>query len=208
VNQRVRVAEGLDGQIVVLACWCRTCRAETGPDRDGVCPWCGSRVLDEARLSASKMLEQLRAGGLGPLPADEVESPAVHRRASKWTQEELVAAIRRWADLHGSQPTSTRWMKSAGPGWPATNTCVRAFGSWAAAVRAAGFEPLPNRIVKASGGSDGLVPGAAAVGLTSCAAADKLADGEPSGAPAGLREQAVEGDSLPVVPLAADEAAA
>jgi len=38
--------------------------------------------------------------------------------------------------------------------------------------------------------------------------ADNLADTSVSGAPAGLREQAVEGDSLPVVPLAADEAAA
>jgi hypothetical protein len=175
VNNRVRVAEGVDGQIVVLACWCATCRAETGPDRDGVCPWCGLWVLDESALSSAAMLEQLRDGGLGALPEEPVAAPGrlPGRRTLRWSQEDLVAAIRRWASEKGRQPTSTQWMSSPGFGWPTTNTCVRAFGSWSAAVRAAGFEPIPNRFSRFPGGADGS-SGAAAVGLTSCAAADKL----------------------------------
>jgi hypothetical protein len=52
-----------------------------------------------------------------------------------WTPERMAAAIRAWADEHGRPPASSEF-KYRG-------RAVTLFGSWAAAVRAAGLEPYP-----------------------------------------------------------------
>ncbi len=70
-------------------------------------------------------------------------------------RKRVVDAIRRWVDEHGEIPAATDWSpalaiqlgqpeaarRSRGGGWPYTTTAVEAFGSWNAAIAAAGFEP-------------------------------------------------------------------
>ncbi len=74
-----------------------------------------------------------------------------------WTQDRIIAAIREWAAMDGSPPTATDWNSALArtrrdtgehplwsdyPGkWPTTWTAAAAFGSWNAAIAAAGFVP-------------------------------------------------------------------
>jgi hypothetical protein len=68
-----------------------------------------------------------------------------------WTRDAVVAAIRDWADEHdGVPPTSTEFNPPVGSParveresgrWPARSTVLAAFGSWNAAMLAAGFQP-------------------------------------------------------------------
>ena len=67
-------------------------------------------------------------------------SPQTGRRGH-WTDEAILDALRRWADLHGV-PSSAGWSKGA-PGRPTHALVTRAFGSWDAALRAAGLQRPP-----------------------------------------------------------------
>jgi transposase len=70
-----------------------------------------------------------------------------------WTQDAIVYAIQEFADEHGGiPPTASEWNFTlakarglAGPErdlrWPATQTVLKRFGTWNAAIAAAGFEP-------------------------------------------------------------------
>ena len=72
-----------------------------------------------------------------------------------WTREAVIAAIKTWAKRTGSPPTSNEWAKSQGVGGlliegrigsrPCAMTVHRIFGSWNAAIQAAGFEARPQR---------------------------------------------------------------
>lgn len=61
VNDRVRVAAGEGGTIVVLGAWCGQCKEEVGPINER-CPWCRTVILDEDTLSASEMRAQITDG--------------------------------------------------------------------------------------------------------------------------------------------------
>ena len=62
-----------------------------------------------------------------------------------WTQEHVVAAIRRWESENGSQPVASDWIR-AQDGYPSSRSVYpEPFGSWAEAVRAAGFETSSGR---------------------------------------------------------------
>lgn len=77
-----------------------------------------------------------------------------------WTKEVIVAAIIRWDDTFSQVPRASDWNVAmarkytdgqkrlaryydhpAGP-WPAASMVQREFGSWSAAIRAAGLEPF------------------------------------------------------------------
>lgn len=76
-----------------------------------------------------------------------------------FTSEEVLEAIRLWARIHGEPPTYTGWsrahatarcndgqvlMRMGEPGdWPTSRQVVRRFGSFSAAIAAAGFTPRP-----------------------------------------------------------------
>jgi hypothetical protein len=61
-----------------------------------------------------------------------------HRR---WTPEAIVEAIQRFAAEHDRPPTSSEWLRSDREDcYPSTTGVQYEFGSWAAAVEAAGFE--------------------------------------------------------------------
>lgn len=79
----------------------------------------------------------------------------VERRV--WTHDAIVARIREWNDTYGEPPASPDWMPArarinndeerarrferADGYWPCGETVHHRFGSWNAALKAAGFEP-------------------------------------------------------------------
>jgi hypothetical protein len=59
----------------------------------------------------------------------------------RWTPQTIVAALRAWTARHGRQPTAADWAvvgEHRGE-YPPTSTVQHEFGSWDAAIRAAGL---------------------------------------------------------------------
>ncbi len=56
----------------------------------------------------------------------------------EWTCERIVAAIQAWNEIHGRPPTCTEW-RTATHLTPTAAVVFRRFGSWNAAIAAAGF---------------------------------------------------------------------
>ena len=85
-----------------------------------------------------------------------------HRQTERWTPDAIVLAIQQWARENDAPPAQADWNPHrarvhlrdedrarrfergrAEGAWPSFSTVVRRFGSWNAALRAAGFEPRP-----------------------------------------------------------------
>jgi hypothetical protein len=75
---------------------------------------------------------------------------AVHRVS--WTADEVTRAITDWAQLEAAPPSMADWKqgrnargrwKSEYPRWPSAHAAARLFGSWNAALEAAGFTAKP-----------------------------------------------------------------
>jgi hypothetical protein len=77
-----------------------------------------------------------------------------------WTRETIIAAILAWAAEYGEPPATHDWnaystrhdlhdeararrFEDAGGRWPTHTTVFGEFGSWQAAIAAAGYEPRP-----------------------------------------------------------------
>lgn len=58
----------------------------------------------------------------------------------EWTPERIVGAIKRYSDEHGRQPVSNEWLIDRPEYAPPVSTVINRFGSWSAAIKAAGFE--------------------------------------------------------------------
>jgi hypothetical protein len=63
-------------------------------------------------------------------------------RYREWTRPEIIGALQAWADEHGRSP---RWsdLDKQREDCPSPQTVQRHFGSWEAALDAAGLEPQP-----------------------------------------------------------------
>lgn len=61
----------------------------------------------------------------------------------KWTPELIIECIQRFALEHGEAPAAREWMGPRRDGYPGTTSVVHVFGSWNAAISAAGFTPRP-----------------------------------------------------------------
>jgi hypothetical protein len=78
----------------------------------------------------------LRARGRG-------EKRASTRDANvRWTHDSILVAISHWQAEHGRPPLLEEWRRGDGS-HPSTTTVQRRFGSWNAAIEAAGFTPRP-----------------------------------------------------------------
>ena len=62
------------------------------------------------------------------------------REGFRWDQQTIVYAIDLWHRKHLKTPTVLEW-ETAGEHHPCRQTVLRVFGSWNAAIRAAGFRP-------------------------------------------------------------------
>ncbi|HVZ21533.1 MAG TPA: hypothetical protein VG871_10750 [Vicinamibacterales bacterium] len=60
------------------------------------------------------------------------------RRGFRWDRQTIVYAIDLWHRTHLSTPTRREWC-TASEDHPSFDTVARVFGSWNAAIRAAGF---------------------------------------------------------------------
>lgn len=102
----------------------------------------------------------------GPTQGSDGRGPKASRRCQAcewanpstkvWTEETVIAAIRRWEDLYGEPPGAHDWNiaisrrrgrtvaieRYLSGHWPPTTSVRTVFGSWNAAIAAAGFEPL------------------------------------------------------------------
>lgn len=58
-----------------------------------------------------------------------------------WTRELIISCIQDWARDHGLPPTQIDWSKGTAD-HPHYRTAAKRFGSWSAAIAAAGFTPL------------------------------------------------------------------
>lgn len=59
----------------------------------------------------------------------------------RWSREQVLEAIRAAAANDGGRPPSRESWKHAGQGHPCNGTVINRFGSWTAAIRAAGLTP-------------------------------------------------------------------
>jgi hypothetical protein len=59
--------------------------------------------------------------------------------AVRWSRETTLAALHAWAESRGRPPSLEQWRR-ASPAHPSAATVRRLFGTWNAAVEAAGFE--------------------------------------------------------------------
>jgi hypothetical protein len=73
-----------------------------------------------------------------------LRAPGYGARWRGHTPDELIAALTREADMLGRPPTQHEWATGS-PDRPNATSVARAFGSWAAGLRAAGLEPPPTR---------------------------------------------------------------
>lgn len=60
----------------------------------------------------------------------------------RWSNGAVVEAIQLWADEHGTPPSESYWY-SPPSGFPSTSVVRDRFGTWNAAITAAGFKPTP-----------------------------------------------------------------
>lgn len=81
----------------------------------------------------------VRAAGLRARGQGE-KRPAPGR--GRWTEEAIANAIRRWHAEHGRPPLLEDWRRG-GRDHPSATTVQRRFGSWNAAIEAAGFASRP-----------------------------------------------------------------
>lgn len=126
-----------------------------GPKPEGqgrkLCPEC--KQTPEERRAAHR-----RGTGHQPMGSDEQRGAVreiLRDRVGEfpWTEERIIAAIKRWHRRTGRAPSYRDWHKPTGVGpflvssrtasRPSTGTVRKVFGSWSAAMEAAGMTPLP-----------------------------------------------------------------
>ena len=74
-------------------------------------------------------------------------------RVRRWDRPAVIDALQRWARSEGGPPSSEQWLPGRNarerwareyPAWPPNGTVTRLFGSWNAAIAAAGFAAKPS----------------------------------------------------------------
>jgi hypothetical protein len=143
-------------------------------------------TISIVRRQFGNMSKALYAAGARP------RQGPVRARAHLLSDEDVLDAIREWARRYGEPPATSDWSparaRSAGQqwraerylagDWPSVSTVIRRFGTFGAAVRAAGLEPRPRgRHTKARGSFENAV---------TAALCEQLADGNPRCGPTVL----------------------
>lgn len=98
---------------------------------------------DAANEDADGLLPHQRADYMPPPVKSRPK-----RRYSYWTRDSIIREIRAWHRKHGRPPSVAEWNVRTKAKWPTSCTVMRHFGSWNAAIEAAGFDtvkPSQNR---------------------------------------------------------------
>ena len=88
--------------------------------------------------------ERVVKAHLEPITDDLAERRAATKQRQKighrsvWTRDEIISALRSWAEEHGELPYAAQW-KVADEGRPTDQTVRNVFGSWDTAIEAAGL---------------------------------------------------------------------
>ena len=119
----------------------------------GSCETCGARTDgSNGRANAPRFCHDCWS--------ESPEGIAARAKASVWSRDVIVARIREWAVRYGEAPAMPDWnpwharnvMRDLGRAerfeatthWPHITSVVYHFGSWNAAIKAAGFTPRAN----------------------------------------------------------------
>ena len=111
MNIAVRTAEGTDGP-VILSAFCPTCATDAMPMDNGCCGFCDTRIVGDPKVK---------------------KRPAAKPRV---TNVSIGEALRRETARLGRPPYSREWQ--AQNLRPSTKTIYRHYGTWDAALEAAG----------------------------------------------------------------------
>jgi hypothetical protein len=98
---------------------------------------------------------RLTSGSGGPGRAPERCRACAGEQRRSWSEQDILEAIRDWAELTGSPPVLADWSPAHAPAgskasdryrsqpgrWPSASTVVKRFGSMRTAVEAAGLRP-------------------------------------------------------------------
>lgn len=105
-------------------------------ERERVGPPLAGPPADSETEAVLRLSRQRRLRGTRP------DSPARRLPRRRWSRDEMVEAIQRFAVEHGRVPTANAWHgQRRHPDYPSESAVERGFGSWNAAIEAAGFEP-------------------------------------------------------------------
>jgi hypothetical protein len=118
VNIAVRTAEGIHGPII-LAAYCPTCQQEAMPMANNTCGWCDTPIIGPPGTPAPALK-----------PKPKLRGPNV-------TEHDIAVALRREAARLGRTPYSREWQRENLS--PSSKTIFRRFGTWDAALEAAGL---------------------------------------------------------------------
>lgn len=138
---------------------CQGCGVEI-PSSRGPRPrlWCSNRCRQRTTYSRSCVDCGKPTYNATSSPPERC-SPCTNRHNAFWTKEKIIDAINSWADLmDGKPPSAVDWnaaqaIATGHPekaeryrsgSWPALSVVQYVFGSWNAAVTAAGFSPNPS----------------------------------------------------------------
>lgn len=210
--------------------WCPTCLERVVPMRDGTCGWCDAPLeaqdLVQAGEAAAQGLVTARVGTPKESNGDkDVPAPRIprrrdrrHRHGRPYTDEQIIARIRLWAELTGEPPTKAAWTtaklrKYAANArkivekhlrtvalyelgdFPSETTVRDRFGSMNGALVAAGFEPRsagrPNRPENDPPIPKPKVGGAALCAYYSTTVEERLSDGGGPGLKKALYDLAL-----------------
>lgn len=127
---------------------CHGCEKPISPRRK----WCGEGCRKRHSYCGTCVDCGARTGysGVGTKPSEHCGDCA-SLASSVWTRGAIVGAIQLWAERHGQQPAAIDWNTTLarkvgrperGHEFPNTSTVLYAFGTWNAAMAAAGFTPV------------------------------------------------------------------
>ena len=145
MNIAVRVVEGVDGPII-LGAWCETCDQESLPMRDNTCGWCDTPIIDlgvplhmqAGRAATTPSVKSEPARGRPRITVREIAPHRERYGREPIPTDDLIAALQRCATLAGGTPSLRDYDRLISR--PSHRTVWRRFGSWSAALTAAGLD--------------------------------------------------------------------